>query len=304
MKSEKKVFLLDRVGNKKDLSNNYIVVNDDISELLDAMIAHNYKYDLLLTSPPYNLGKSYETKIDFETYINNFKPIVKKLVDRLQPGGSLCWQVGNFIDKQVVYPLDIYFHPLFVELGLHLRNRIIWRFGHGLHAKSRFSGRYETILWYTKTDTEDKYHFDLDSVRIPSKYPGKKYYKGPRKGQFSSNPLGKNPEDVWDIPNVNSNHMEKTIHPCQFPVALAERLILALAPKNSLIFDPFSGVSSTGVAAAIHGRRFIGCEVLRKYCTVSKKRIEEALCGKSNYRPHDLPIYDHNKSKLSIKPEK
>lgn len=300
--SKNRVSLLDQIKDIRDFSGDYLLVNTNITYLLDSMIFHDYKYDFLLTSPPYNLGKSYETKINFEDYMSNFKPIIEKLVDRLRPGGSFCWQVGNFVDKQVVYPLDIYFHPLFVELGLQLRNRIIWKFGHGLHSKNRFSGRYETILWYTKTKAGENYYFNLDSVRIPSKYPGKKYYKGPRKGQFSSNPLGKNPEDVWEIPNVNSNHTEKTIHPCQFPVGLAERLILALAPKDSLVFDPFSGVASTGVAAAIHGRRFLGCEVLKKYCKVSKKRVSEALDGKSNYRPHDFPIYDHKKSKLSMKP--
>jgi len=120
-------------------------------------------------------------------------------------------------------PLDIQFDPIFRKHGLSLRNRIIWHFGHGLHNKRRFSGRYEVILWYTKSDN---YVFNLDDVRIPSKYPGKRHFKGPKTGQLSGNPKGKNPEDVWDIPNVKSNHVEKTEHPCQFPVGLVERLIL------------------------------------------------------------------------------
>src|SRR5207253_6903076 len=104
---------------------------------------------------------------------------------------------GNYIvatrgNRGSVFPLDILFHPVFQEEGLVLRNRIIWRFGHGLHCRHRFSGRYEVILWYTR---DNDYYFDLDSVRIKSKYPGKRHYKGPNVGKVSGNPKGKNPED-------------------------------------------------------------------------------------------------------------
>jgi adenine-specific DNA-methyltransferase len=155
-------------------------------------------------------------------------------------------------------------------------------------------------MWYTKGD---KYLFNLDDVRIPSKYPGKKHFKGPNAGQISGNPLGKNPEDVWDIPNVKSNHVEKTGHPCQFPVGLIERLILSMTKKDDLVFDPFSGVASAGVAAALHGRRFIGCEIMPKYAKTGLARLQEALDGTARYRPHDKPVYDHTKSNLSVMPD-
>lgn len=91
----------------------------------------------------------------------------------------------------------IYFdYQIFKKQRLKLRNRIVWHFGHGLHASKRFSGRYETILWFSKTDN---YIFNLDSVRVPAKYPGKRHFKGPKKGQPSGNPLGKNPSDIWEI---------------------------------------------------------------------------------------------------------
>ncbi len=152
------------------------------------------------------------------------------------------------------------------------------------------------VLWYTKTD---EYFFDLDAVRIPSKYPGKKHFKGPRRGEFSGNPLGKNPEDVWNIPNVKSNHVEKTGHPCQFPVGLIERLVLSMTRPGGLVFDPFAGVASAGVAAALHGRRFWGCEILPEYASEGLHRIEAALAGNARYRPHDKPLYDHTQSSLS-----
>lgn len=248
-------------------------------------------FDLIVTSPPYNLGKVYEHKVPLKQYFLWQGRILEQMSLRLKDTGSICWQVGNYVERGVIYPLDIGFAPIFSGLSLKLRNRIIWRYGHGLHCKKRFSGRYETILWYTKTD---HYTFNLDAVRVPAKYPEKKHFKGAKKGQLSGNPLGKNPEDVWDIPNIKANHVEKTVHPCQFPVALAERLVLALTEPGELVFDPFCGVASSGVAALLHHRTFWGCELFPEYTAIGKERLEQALHGTVPHRPLDKPIYSPN----------
>lgn len=243
---------------------------------------------LIITSPPYNIGKAYETKTGINEYINNLEPMLSEFVRILAPDGSLCWQTGNFVDDGEIYPLDIYFYPFFKKLGLHLRNRIIWHFGHGLHCTKRFSGRYETILWFTKSDT---YTFNLDDVRVPSKYPGKRYFKGEKKGQISGNPKGKNPEDlwemtlerliddwdaqIWEIPNVKNNHPEKVDHPCQFPIELVERCVLALTNENDIVYDPFAGVGSSLIAALKNNRRAYGTEWEPKYIDIGLERIEK-----------------------------
>src|SRR5258708_778249 len=146
-------------------------------------------FDLIVTSPPYNIGKEYEQKKTFAEYFLSQRATIKRLVERLKPNGSICWQVGSYVTNGEVMPLDMEFHKIFRKLGLKLRNRIVWNFGHGLHGRRRFSGRYEVILWYTKGDN---YHFNLVAVRIQSKYPGKLAYKGKRKGRYSSQPRGKN----------------------------------------------------------------------------------------------------------------
>ena len=256
-------------------------------------------FDLVVTSPPYNIGKSYEKKDDLAKYLEWHGRVIDLLIPRLKDTGSLCWQVGNFVDNGQIAPLDIEFAPIFKKHGLQLRNRVIWHFGHGLHTKRRFSGRYEVVMWYTKTDA---YHFDLDAVRVPAKYPGKKHFKGPRKGEVSGNPLGKNPEDVWNIPNVKSNHVEKTGHPCQFPVGLIERLVLSMTRPGDLVFDPFAGVASAGVASLIHGRRFWGCELDSGFVESGVTRLVEAAEGRVRFRPHDKPLYDHTQSSLSKPP--
>jgi adenine-specific DNA-methyltransferase len=280
-------------------SSEYYLWHGDVATYLDALPATEL-FDLVVTSPPYNIGKEYEERSSLADYLSWQQSIIAKIIPHLKDTGSICWQVGNYVQNGSIWPLDIEFAPMFREFGLAMRNRIIWRFGHGLHAKKRFSARYEVVLWFTKTD---QYTFNLDAVRIPSKYPGKRHFKGPKQGQYSSNPKGKNPEDVWEIPNVKSNHVEKTLHPCQFPVGLIERLVLSLTNEGDRVFDPFCGVASAGVAAAIHGRLFSGCDISAEYLDVGQRRLEEALQGKARYRPHDQPIYDHTRSNLSQRPK-
>lgn len=283
-----------------------LIWQGDIDEFLDALTERGW-FDLVITSPPYNLGKVYEDKQKPEAYLKNQERIITKIAERTKDGGSICWQTGNYVENGEITPLDIELHRIFRDLGLRLRNRIIWRFGHGLHNQRRFSGRYEVIMWYTKGE---EYTFNLDAVRQPQKYPAKKAYRGTSKGHFSSNPLGKNPEDVWDfdldvwqIPNVKGNHIEKTNHPCQFPVGLVKRLVLALSNEGDLVFDPFLGAGSTGIAAVDSKRRFWGCEILENYATMAKERIELALSGDLKFRPHDKLVYDHRQSRLSVAPE-
>ena len=192
----------------------------------------------------------------------------------------------------MVLPLDTIVYPIFAaQESLFLRNRIVWTFGHGVHASRRFSGRHETILWFTKGH---EYEFNLDAVRVRQKYPGKRHYKGPQKGQFSGNPRGKNPSDVWDIPNVKANHIEKTEHPCQFPVALVQRLIRALVPKGGLVVDPFMGSGSAAIAAVLERRSFTGCDVKTAYVAIARRRLYKAMGGLKVHRPLEEPIFAPN----------
>jgi adenine-specific DNA-methyltransferase len=250
---------------------------------------HNNSMHLIVTSPPYNLGKEYEKRKSQEIYIEEQAACIAEAVRLLHPNGSICWQVGNYIENGEVFPLDILLYDLFKNHGLKLRNRIIWTFGHGLHCQKRLSGRYETILWFTKSDD---YTFNLDPIRVPSKYPNKKYFKGPRKGAISSNPLGKNPSDVWEIPNVKANHVEKTDHPCQFPVGLIERLVLGLTMEGENVLDPYMGVGSTAIAALKHGRNAYGCDLEKSYVDIAWQRIHELREGSLRTRPMNKPVYE------------
>lgn len=264
-----------------------IAVADNLTYLHDLA---DGSMKLIVTSPPYNIGKTYERRTSLERYLAEQARVIAECVRVLHPQGNLCWQVGNHItlDGEVV-PLDIALYPLFKHHGLRLRNRIVWHFEHGLHCSKRLSGRHETILWFTKSDS---YTFNLDPIRVPSKYPNKRHFKGPKAGQLSCNPLGKNPGDMWVIPNVKANHCEKTEHPCQFPVELVERLVLSMTSLGDAVLDPYLGVGSSMIAAVKHGRRGFGCDVEPRYVEIARERLRQLRAGELKTRPMNKPVYD------------
>ena len=277
-------------------SHDEVIFSGDVGNLFEKLKSKKL-FDLVVTSPPYNIGKEYESAKTLDEYFENQQEVIKAIDKHVKDSGSICWQVGNYINKKdgSIFPLDIGFYKIFNDLGYILKNRIIWHYGHGLQATKRLSGRYETVLWFVKSED---YTFNLDPIRIPQKYPGKTYYKGPNKGKISSNKLGKNPEDVWYIPNVKGNHIEKTEHPCQFPVGLIERLVLGMTHPGDIVFDPYMGVGSAGIAALAHGRKFIGAEIDSKYVKIARKRLKDFKKGDLNYRSHTKEIFDHRKLKI------
>lgn len=269
----------------------------------------NNSVSLVVTSPPYCIGKEYEDQNDdLQSFKRTNRHALKESIRILKPGGSLCWQVGYHVSNAQILPLDIVIYNLIEDINkklpkdekMVLHNRIIWTFGHGFNDAHRFCGRHETILWFTKGN---RYTFNLDPVRIPQKYPGKTYSSGPKKGMFSGNPLGKNPSDVWNIPNVKSKHIEKTDHPCQFPISLVQRLVLALTNEDDIVVDPFLGSGTSAAVCALQRRKFIGAEKEHEYIMISNARVQEALDGTLKYR-EDKPVIEPDpNSAVARKPD-
>lgn len=274
-------------GDKWSEAGRVILACEDNLDFLASL--HDSEVMLIVTSPPYNLGKDYESRMALTDYLKAQERVIRECVRVLHPQGSICWQVGNYVNDGEVIPLDSLLFPSFRDQGLRLRNRIIWHFGHGLHASRRLSGRYETINWWTKSDG---YKWDLDPIRVPAKYPNKRYYKGPKIGQLSGNPNGKNPSDVWEFPNVKNNHPEKTEHPCQFPVELVERLVLSMTEEDDVVLDPYMGVGSSVIAALKNDRIAYGCDFVPQYVKVAWQRIRDLDKGLLKTRSMNKPIYD------------
>ena len=253
---------------------------------------------LILTSPPYNVGKAYERGMfaSLEAYTDWMEGLIETLLEKVTDDGHICWQVGNYVSDGALTPLDYIFFPIFAKRGCYLRNRIIWRFNFGLHAQRRFSGRYETLLWMSRSKD---YAFNLDPIRVRQLYPGKRHSKskGDRAGQPSGNPLGKNPSDywefdaeaaffgepVWNIPNVKANHLERSDHPCQFPSELADRCILAMTDVGDVVLDPFAGAGTSVICAEGRGRVGVGFEL-------DKAHADEAIARLEKFRRGELPL--------------
>lgn len=298
LKGNEGLFEKKRIVNSYD-DEEYVILSE--GDTIDALKSvPDKKFNLIISSPPYNIGKSYEKRVSLEDYLEWQREVLTELYRTLDDGGSIVWQTGNYVEKSEIFPLDIYFYHLFKDLGMKLRNRIVWHFDHGLHAKNRFSGRYETLLWFTKGDN---YTFNLDPVRVPAKYPGKLSYKGKKAGTPSGNPLGKNPSDYWkiicqewedgriEIPNVKANHPEKTLHPCQFPIELVERCVLALTNENDRVLDPFGGVGSSVIAAIKHNRKGMMIDRDREYIGIATDRIKSFQNGTLKIRPLGKPVH-------------
>lgn len=265
----------------------------DRLELLRQINDSGDKAQLIVTSPPYNVGKEYEEATSLDDYLQTQTETIKACLEILADNGSICWQVGHYIEgkntEKEAFPLDLVLYPIFKSFNLILKNRIIWTFGHGLHETTRLSGRHETILWFVRSEN---YIFNLDPIRVPQKYPGKRAFRGSNKGKLSGNPEGKNPGDVWDMPNVKSNHIEKTEHPCQFPIGLVERLILALTNEGDLVVDPYAGSGTTLAAAVMRSRRAAGADTEESYIRIAHQRVRQALDGTLLYRDMNKPVYE------------
>ncbi len=306
------------MGKKRsiDLATTQIVQGDAL-ELLDRL--PDESVSLALTSPPYNIGKSYERDMftslaDYEKWMVR---LIRKLVKKVKPDGHICWQVGNHVADGSLTPLDYLFYPMFAKHGCQLRNRIIWRFNFGLHAQRRFSGRYETLLWFSRSDA---YDFNLDPVRVPQLYPGKRHSasKGDRAGRPSGNPLGKNPSDywefdpetaffgdaVWNIPNVKANHPEKTAQPCQFPSELADRCILAMTKPGDIVLDPFVGTGTSAICAHGRDRVGIGFELDVDRADMANNRLELFKRGELPLRQSGaMPVRPNLSNKVAQIPD-
>jgi adenine-specific DNA-methyltransferase len=257
-------------------------------------------YRLAISSPPYNLRKPYERdrNMTVSEYRDWQSEIISELSKKITSDGSICWQVGSYVRDGELIPLDMLFFDIFSGLGWKLRNRIIWRFNFGHNSSRRFSGRYETLLWFTQSVN---YKFNLDPVRVPQLYPGKRHSKRKhgKAGAPSGNPQGKNPSDywefsaavdfmqnpVWDIPNVKANHPEQSSHPCQFPIELAERCVLAMTEIGDHVIDPFVGTGSSVLAAIKHGRHGLGIDKEEVFVELANSRAEMLSRGELSMRP-------------------
>ena len=228
--------------------------------------------DLVVTSPPYNIGKEYETTRPLEDYIDWCKTWIDELYRVAKPTGALWLNLGYLTVPGRAKALPIPY-LLWDKIPFFLVQEIIWNYGAGVAGRKFFSPRNEKFLWYVKDP--ESYTFNLDAVRDPNvKYPNQRKH-----GRVKVNPLGKNPTDVWRFPKVtsgkNRSSKERTPHPAQFPEAVIERIVKAASNPGELVLDPFSGSGTTLAVSMRAGRRSLGIELREDYCALAASRLVE-----------------------------
>jgi adenine-specific DNA-methyltransferase len=229
--------------------------------------------DLTVTSPPYNIGKSYETVIPLSDYVAWCGKWMSRLYELTSSTGSFWLNIGyvSVADQGKAVPLP---YLLWNQSPFFLLQEVVWNYGAGVASRKSFSPRNEKLLWYVRDP--QAYFFDLDPVRDPDvKYPNQK-----KNGKLKCNPLGKNPSDVWKIPKVTSGtdraSKERTSHPAQFPVALVERVVKSTCPRGGLVFDPFVGSGTTCLVAKQNNRLSVGIDLRSEYLDIAVSRLEQS----------------------------
>ncbi|MBP0016780.1 MAG: site-specific DNA-methyltransferase [Cyanobacteria bacterium SBLK] len=262
---------------KKILGNPYFESKDCLIYNLDCLeamkILPSSIVDLIVTSPPYNIGKEYEKNLPIDQYISWCSQWISEIYRLACDRGSFWLNLGylSLESRAKAIPIS---YLLWDKIPFYLIQEIVWNYGAGVAGKKFFSPRNEKFLWYVKNHQD--YIFNLDDIRDPNvKYPNQK-----KNGKIKVNPLGKNPTDVWQFPKVtsgkNRSSKERTDHPAQFPIDVIDRIIKASSHPENLILDPFMGSGTTAEAALRNGRKVIGFEIKLEYCYTIAKRLENS----------------------------
>jgi len=254
--------------------NGFVLYNHDCVEALHAIAKSELRFDLTVTSPPYNIGKAYEAPMAVEEYVEWSVRWIDAVHSVSTANASFWLNLGYLPvpDKGRCVPIP---YLLWDKTRFHMIQEVVWNYGAGVTSKRFFAPRNEKWLFYV-SDPE-AYVFNLDAVRDPNvKYPNQK-----KNGKFRCNPLGKNPSDVWQFPKVTTgtdrSSKERTGHPAQFPLGVVERVIRVSSNPGDLVLEPFSGSGSAGIAAVATGRVFVGFEVSKDYCRISTDRFKRYL---------------------------
>jgi adenine-specific DNA-methyltransferase len=232
----------------------------------------SFQVPLTVTSPPYNIGKSYESVRSLDEYVEWCVAWISAVHGVTKPDGAFWLNLGYVPvpGKGRAVPIP---YLLWDKTPFFMIQEIVWNYGAGVTTRSSFTPRNEKWLFYAAD--EANYVFNLDAVRDPNvKYPNQK-----KNGKFRCNPLGKNPSDVWQFPKVtsgaNRSSRERTPHPAQFPLGIVERVVRVSSNPGDVVLDPFSGSASTGIAAVATGRVYLGFEVKADYCRFAVERFKQ-----------------------------
>ncbi len=266
-----KQFLTKKFGKPYYSDLGFIIYNNSCLDFLNTIKKNEPIIDLTITSPPYNIGKEYETLMDIDQYTKWCSEWMNLIYDNTVQNSSFWLNLGHFEvpEKGLCVPIP---YLIWDKSNYYFLQELVWQYGAGVQTKKRLSPRNEKWLFYVKN--YKNYIFNLDQIRDKNvKYPNQK-----KNGKLRCHPLGKNPSDVWEIPKVttgnNRSSKERVQHPAQFPLAIIERLVKVSSNELDIVYDPFSGSGTTGIASNAFNRIYIGTEIDSDYCKTSVERFE------------------------------
>jgi len=221
--------------------------------------------DLVFAGPPFNIGYKYDTYHDNVAppeYLKWTRRWLDQCLRVLTPSGSFWIAIGDEYAAEV---------RVMMRPRATLRNWIIWRYTFGQNCKAKFNRGHAHLFYFVKDP--DDFTFNADDPRLRIKSDRQLKYNDGR-----ANPKGKLPDDVWTFSRVCGTFKERVgWHPCQMPVKLLDRIVLACSRPGDVVLDPFAGSGTTLVAAARHGRRWVGTELSEQYAALATRRIEEDM---------------------------
>lgn len=262
----------------------YLIYNRDC---LDSMkkLPKNL-INLTVTSPPYNIGKEYESILEREEYLGWCKNWIEEIYRLTASHGAFWLNLGyiSLSNRAKAIPLP---YLLWDKIPFFLIQEVVWNYGAGVATKKFLSPRNEKFLWYVK-DSEN-YTFNLDEIRDSNvKYPNQK-----KNGKLRCNRIGKNPSDVWQVAKVTSgkkrSSSERAPHPAQFPLDVINRIIKGFSNNQDFVLDPFMGSGSTAEACLTHYRKVIGFEIKEDYCEYIAYRLEKCSMELPNEESYTIP---------------
>lgn len=268
-----------------DNNSSYGIINGDCDEILVSLLNSGIKYDLILTDPPYNVGKDFGNNSDnqpLDVFLSTMYARIDLLSKLLTPSGSIIWfGIHDYIG---------YFQVYMASIGLYYRRMNIWHYENGFSRSLRAPAtHYEPFLWFSKSSSV--WTYNVDEVRVPYKSTDRlksavKYRDSNGNLKiWSPNPKGANRSDIWDFPTLAGKAFasERTEHPSQKPESLITELIKAFCPMKNGIFygkilDPFHGSGTLGVCCerlnnSGHHIEWTGIEIEKKWCDLAQQRI-------------------------------
>ena len=273
-----------------NLNDSYMgIINADCDRIIDVLLQSGVKYDLILTDPPYNVGKDFGNKSDnlpLDQFLEGMYNRIEKLKNLLADNGSIIW----FGIHDYLCYIQVYMN----QIGLHYRRMNIWHYENGFSRSTKEPAtHYEPFLWFSKDDKN--WTYNVDAVRVP--YKSTQRLKSPVKYKDKDGNLktwvpsekGAMRGDIWDFPTLAGKAFteERTEHPSQKPESLITELIKAFCPMNDgkldgQILDPFHGSGTLGVCCEKlnlqgHNIRWTGIEIEKKWCDIAHKRLQKVV---------------------------